>query len=177
MEGASNSSSSSSSSHENTVKTYRNKDIELIETEGIPFNIQQIVNLPQTEFEELLETPVLSDEQKTTCKNIRRRGRNKVSAQQSRQRKADQHADLETKVRHAKNKFNELECTENKLVQEKHEKSAELNKLIDDYLRKNQADPEHYAVVKIGNLIIIEPKMFGREPVGSLRPEILLSLE
>ena len=159
------------------MKTYRNKDIELIETEGIPFNIQQIVNLPQTEFEELLENPILSVEQKTTCRDIRRRGKNKVSAQQSRQRKADQYADLETKVRHAKDRFNELECTENNLLLEKQEKSVELNKLIDDYLRKNKADPEHYAVVKIGNLIIIEPKMFGREPVGSLRPEILLSLE
>ena len=57
------------------------------------------------------------------------------------------------------------------------EKSDELNKLNDDYLRKNNRDPEHYAVVKIGDMIIIEPKMFGNEPVGSLRPETLLSLE
>ena len=176
MEGASNS-SSSSSSHDNTGKTYRNKDIKLIETEGIPFNIHQLVNLPQTKFDEMIKTPGLTDKQQATCISIRRRGKNKVSAQKSRQRKIDQHSDLEAKVHQAENKYNKLECTENKLIQEKHEKSAELNQMIDEYLLKNQADPQYYAVVKIGDIIIIEPKIFGIEPVGSLRPEILLSLE
>ena len=175
MEDSSN--ASSSSGHDNTGKTYRNKDIKLIETEGIPFNIHQLVNLPQTKFDEMIKTPGLTDKQQATCISIRRRGKNKVSAQKSRQRKIDHHADLEAKVRQAENKYNKLECTENKLIQEKHEKSAELNKMIDEYLLKNQADPQYYAVLKIGDIIIIEPKIFGREPVGSLRPEILLSLE
>ena len=182
MDGASNSSNLSSSpsvsyNRDNTVRTYRNKDIELIQRAGIPYNIHQIVNSTQAEFEELTLSPILTEEQITICSEIRRRGKNKVAAQNSRQRKVDQYNQLETKVRKAKDKFNELENIEKKLILEKMEKSDELNKLNDDYLRKNNRDPEHYAVVQIGDMILIEPKMFGKEPVGSLRPETLLSLE
>uniref|UniRef100_A0AAX7V288 Endoplasmic reticulum membrane sensor NFE2L1 n=1 Tax=Astatotilapia calliptera TaxID=8154 RepID=A0AAX7V288_ASTCA len=64
----------------------------------IPFSNELIVNLPVEEFNSLLSNYQLSEEQLTLIKDIRRRGKNKIAAQNCRKRKQDVLLGLEDDV-------------------------------------------------------------------------------
>ncbi|XP_011601867.2 endoplasmic reticulum membrane sensor NFE2L1a isoform X1 [Takifugu rubripes] len=55
----------------------------------VPFSNELIINLPVEEFNDLLASFQLNEEQLTLIKDIRRRGKNKVAAQNCRKRKMD----------------------------------------------------------------------------------------
>ncbi|MCI4387699.1 hypothetical protein PGIGA_G00077220 [Pangasianodon gigas] len=61
----------------------------------IPFPLDKIVNLPVDDFNELLSRHALSDAQLTLVRDIRRRGKNKVAAQNCRKRKLENIVHLE----------------------------------------------------------------------------------
>lgn len=64
----------------------------------VPFSNELIVNLPVEKFNELLATFQLDEEQLALIKDIRRRGKNKVAAQNCRRRKMDVLLDLSDEV-------------------------------------------------------------------------------
>uniref|UniRef100_A0A8C6S940 Endoplasmic reticulum membrane sensor NFE2L1 n=1 Tax=Neogobius melanostomus TaxID=47308 RepID=A0A8C6S940_9GOBI len=64
----------------------------------IPFSNELIVNLPVEEFNDLLANFRLNDEQLTLVRDIRRRGKNKIAAQNCRKRKMDTIAGIEKDV-------------------------------------------------------------------------------
>jgi hypothetical protein len=45
---------------------------------GVPFNINEVINLPMDEFNDMLSRHELNEEQLNLCRDIRRRGKNKV---------------------------------------------------------------------------------------------------
>ena len=45
---------------------------------SLPISCHEIINLPMDEFNDLLSKHELSEEQLTLCRDIRRRGKNKV---------------------------------------------------------------------------------------------------
>ena len=49
-------------------------------TMGLPITCADIINLPMDEFNDLLSKHELTEEQLTLCRDIRRRGKNKVMA-------------------------------------------------------------------------------------------------
>lgn len=64
----------------------------------IPFSNDHIINLPVEEFNELLTRHKLSEAQLTLIRDIRRRGKNKMAAQNCRRRKLDVVVGLERNV-------------------------------------------------------------------------------
>uniref|UniRef100_A0A3Q0S1K9 Endoplasmic reticulum membrane sensor NFE2L1 n=1 Tax=Amphilophus citrinellus TaxID=61819 RepID=A0A3Q0S1K9_AMPCI len=64
----------------------------------IPFSNELIVNLPVEEFNDLLSNYQLNEEQLTLIRDIRRRGKNKIAAQNCRKRKQDVLLGLEDDV-------------------------------------------------------------------------------
>lgn len=64
----------------------------------IPFPLEKIVNLPVDDFNELLSRVPLSDAQLALVRDIRRRGKNKVAAQNCRKRKLENIALLEVEL-------------------------------------------------------------------------------
>lgn len=64
----------------------------------IPFSVLQIVNMPVEEFLELLDGHGFSPEQVTLLRDIRRRGKNKLAAQNCRKRKLDAITGLQEEV-------------------------------------------------------------------------------
>ncbi|XP_028840953.1 endoplasmic reticulum membrane sensor NFE2L1a [Denticeps clupeoides] len=64
----------------------------------IPFSNEHIISLPVEEFNDLLSRHQLSDAQLTLVRDIRRRGKNKMAAQNCRQRKLDTLSGLEQSV-------------------------------------------------------------------------------
>ena len=67
-----------------------------------------IVNPPMDEFNDMLSKEDLSEEQLNICRDIRRRGKNKVAAQNCRKRKLEQIDELQKKVDEAKRRQNLL---------------------------------------------------------------------
>lgn len=64
----------------------------------IPFSNEKIINLPVEEFNELLAKHHLSEAQLALIRDIRRRGKNKMAAQNCRKRKLDTIINLEQNV-------------------------------------------------------------------------------
>ena len=67
-----------------TSRTYKNKDIKVAQDCGIPFDIKLITDLPTTELTDLFKHYGITETQQITCMEIRRRGKNKSSAQNCR---------------------------------------------------------------------------------------------
>ncbi|XP_054635938.1 transcription factor NF-E2 45 kDa subunit [Dunckerocampus dactyliophorus] len=78
----------------------------------IPFPIEKIINLPVEDFNELLTQCTLTDAQLALIKDIRRRGKNKVAAQNCRKRKLDS-------INHLEQELGQLQAQRENLVQEK----------------------------------------------------------
>merc|ERR1711990_128580 len=78
------------------------KDEKLAREAGITFDVKDIVNFPMDEFNDLLSKRELTEEQINLCRDIRRRGKNKVAAQNCRKRKIDQIEELTEKLDNAK---------------------------------------------------------------------------
>lgn len=64
----------------------------------IPFSVLQIVNMPVEEFLEVVDGHGFSHEQVTLLRDIRRRGKNKLAAQNCRKRKLDAITGLQEEV-------------------------------------------------------------------------------
>ena len=78
----------------------------------IPFTALQIVNMPVDEFLEVLEAHGFSADQVTLLRDIRRRGKNKLAAQNCRKRKLDAITGLQGEVAR-------LQAQRNRLLREK----------------------------------------------------------
>ncbi|XP_038156167.1 nuclear factor erythroid 2-related factor 3 [Cyprinodon tularosa] len=78
----------------------------------IPFSVLQIVNMPVEEFMEVLDSHSFSPEQVTLLRDIRRRGKNKLAAQNCRKRKLDAITGLQEEV-------DRLQAQRDRLLREK----------------------------------------------------------
>ncbi|XP_075939018.1 endoplasmic reticulum membrane sensor NFE2L1a [Anarhichas minor] len=87
----------SSSRHISETKMW-SRDERRARTRKIPFSNELIVNLPVEEFNDLLANYQLSEEQLILVRDIRRRGKNKIAAQNCRKRKLDVLYELEDNV-------------------------------------------------------------------------------
>lgn len=66
---------------------------------NVPISVDDIINLPMDEFNERLSKYDLSEAQLSLIRDIRRRGKNKVAAQNCRKRKLDQILSLADEVK------------------------------------------------------------------------------
>merc|ERR1719397_1396425 len=99
-----------SDSHSRSAGLRLNKDEKLARENGIQLSIKQdIVDPPMDEFNDMLSKEDLSEEQLNICRDIRRRGKNKVAAQNCRKRKLEQIDELQ------KNKVAAQNCRKRKL--------------------------------------------------------------
>ncbi|XP_028264948.1 transcription factor NF-E2 45 kDa subunit [Parambassis ranga] len=80
----------------------------------IPFPMEKIINLPVDDFNELLTQYTLTDTQLALVRDIRRRGKNKVAAQNCRKRKLES-------IIHLERELNQLQTQRDHLAQERME--------------------------------------------------------
>ncbi|XP_016136911.1 nuclear factor erythroid 2-related factor 1-like [Sinocyclocheilus grahami] len=74
------------------------RDEHRVQALGLPFSAFQIVNMPVENFLELLDSQNLSGSQVTLLRDVRRRGKNKLAAQNCRKRKLDAILTLQDEV-------------------------------------------------------------------------------
>ena len=85
----------------------------------IPIPVHDIINLPMDEFNERLSKYELSETQLSLIRDIRRRGKNKVAAQNCRKRKLDQIMSLADEVKVVKKQKDELLADKNMYLNKK----------------------------------------------------------
>ncbi|XP_062967108.1 nuclear factor erythroid 2-related factor 2-like [Cynocephalus volans] len=88
----------------------------------IPFPVEKIINLPVDDFNEMMSKEQFNEAQLALIRDIRRRGKNKVAAQNCRKRKLENIVELEQDLDHLKDE-------KEKLLKEKGENDKSLHLL------------------------------------------------
>nr|QCU79915.1 CncC [Micromelalopha troglodyta] len=132
----------------------------------IPLEVQDIINLPMDEFNERLSKHVLSEAQLSLIRDIRRRGKNKVAAQNCRKRKLDQITSLADEVRTVRDRKHRTQREHSQLLAERQrvkERFASLYRHVFQNLRDPEGRPLSSAAYSLqqaadGNVVLV-PKM------------------
>lgn len=93
---------------------------------SIPITVNDIINLPMDEFNERLSKYDLSENQLSLIRDIRRRGKNKVAAQNCRKRKLDQIISLADEVK-------EMKMRKERLLREREHALSERRRIKDKF--------------------------------------------
>ncbi|XP_056352837.1 nuclear factor erythroid 2-related factor 2 [Oenanthe melanoleuca] len=88
----------------------------------IPFPVEKIINLPVADFSEMMSKEQFNEAQLTLIRDIRRRGKNKVAAQNCRKRKLENIVELE-------HDLSNLKDEKEKLLKEKGEHDRSLHEM------------------------------------------------
>ncbi|XP_073815554.1 NFE2 like bZIP transcription factor cap-n-collar isoform X2 [Musca autumnalis] len=138
------SSHNSSSGSGGEEETYLTRDEKRARAMNIPIPVCDIINLPMDEFNERLSKYDLSENQLSLIRDIRRRGKNKVAAQNCRKRKLDQILSLEDEVKQVRRRKDELNAQRDRLFAERKRvsnKFSALHRHIFQYLRDPEGNP------------------------------------
>lgn len=103
-----------------------NWEINCFVFDQVPISVLDIINLPMDEFNERLSKYDLSETQLSLIRDIRRRGKNKVAAQNCRKRKLDQILSLADEVE-------EVRKRKDRLVKEQGAALAEKKRLMEKF--------------------------------------------
>jgi len=95
---ASESSGYSSMAEDQASISSRCRDEKMAKKMNLPFSTWEVINSPVDTFSEMLARPGLTSDQVKLCRDIRRRGKNKVAAQNCRKRKLDTIEELQSQV-------------------------------------------------------------------------------
>lgn len=112
---------------------------------NIPISIDDIINLPAVEFTERIIQCHLRESQLALVRDIRRRGKNKVAAQNCRKRKLDKILTLTEEVKRTRERKTRLIKERNLLMTEKARIKDRLTKLYRHVLQKLRDQEGHQA--------------------------------
>lgn len=105
---------------------------------NVPLSVDDIINLPMDEFNERLSKFDLSEPQLSLIRDIRRRGKNKVAAQNCRKRKLDQILSLADEVKDMRDRKNRLMAEREFMVSERQRVKDKFTQLYRHVLRVSQ---------------------------------------
>lgn len=129
----------------------------------IPMNNDEIINLPMDEFNERLSKYDLTEPQLALIRDIRRRGKNKVAAQNCRKRKLDQILVLADEVTNMQSEKDQLLSEQQSMMAERQrlkDKFAQLYRHVFQTLRDpdgNPYSPYEYSLQQAadGNILLV----------------------
>jgi len=152
------------------------KDERIAKQAGIRLNVKQdIVSPPMDEFNDMLSKEDLTEEQLNICRDIRRRGKNKVAAQNCRKRKLEQIDELQEKLEESKRRQYHLHVQHEKLISTYSSEANKLTQLTNLVLAHHNKDPQQFLVKVENEEVKILPKSAVPEkdripkPVSSLQ--------
>ncbi|XP_064307755.1 nuclear factor erythroid 2-related factor 2 isoform X2 [Phalacrocorax carbo] len=104
------------------LETHLTRDEQRAKALQIPFPVEKIINLPVDDFNEMMSKEQFSEAQVALIRDIRRRGKNKVAAQNCRKRKLENIVELEQDLSNLKDE-------KEKLLKEKGEHDKSLRQM------------------------------------------------
>ncbi|XP_026468037.1 segmentation protein cap'n'collar-like isoform X4 [Ctenocephalides felis] len=111
---------------------------------NVPIQVHDIINLPMDEFNERLSKHDLTESQLSLIRDIRRRGKNKVAAQNCRKRKLDQIVSLADEVKDMRERKHRLLRERDHVINERQrikDKFAQLYRHVFQNLRDSDGNP------------------------------------
>ncbi|KAM5279905.1 nuclear factor erythroid 2-related factor 2 isoform 3-T3 [Ctenodactylus gundi] len=108
--------------HSSRLEAHLTRDELRAKALHIPFPVEKIINLPVDDFNEMMSKEQFNEAQRALIRDIRRRGKNKVAAQNCRKRKLENIVELEQDLGHLKDE-------KEKLLKEKGENDKSLHLL------------------------------------------------
>ncbi|XP_021514358.1 nuclear factor erythroid 2-related factor 2 isoform X5 [Meriones unguiculatus] len=108
--------------HSSRLEAHLTRDELRAKALHIPFPVEKIINLPVDDFNEMMSKEQFNEAQLALIRDIRRRGKNKVAAQNCRKRKLENIVELEQDLGHLKDE-------REKLLREKGENDRNLHLL------------------------------------------------
>jgi len=147
------------------------KDEKLAKEAGIQFSVKQtLVGLPMDEFNDLLSKTDLSEEQLNICRDIRRRGKNKVAAQNCRQRKIEQVEELHGKLGKAMARRDRVRYEHQRLLAVYAAEADKLKTLTDLVLSHHSKDNNTWSLQVVGDEVNVLPKTEVKEEDALPKP-------
>ncbi|NWH78168.1 NF2L2 factor, partial [Piaya cayana] len=104
------------------LEAHLTRDEERAKALQIPFPVEEIINLPADDFNKMMSKEQFSEDQLALIRDIRRRGKNKVAAQNCRKRKLENIVELEQDLSNLKDE-------KEKLLKEKGEHDKSLRQI------------------------------------------------
>ncbi|XP_043245722.1 endoplasmic reticulum membrane sensor NFE2L1-like [Amphibalanus amphitrite] len=130
--------------HGDRPKEHLTRDEKRARSMSIPLSNEDIIHLPMDEFNERLSKHDLTEAQLSLIRDIRRRGKNKLAAQNCRKRKLDQILTLAEEVQRAKDQKQQTLADHQFLLQERSrikEKYSQLYRHVFQSLRDPDGNP------------------------------------
>merc|ERR1719347_1456455 len=93
---------------------------------NIPCSVEDIIHRPMEEFNDILTRCSVTEETINICRDIRRRGKNKIAAQNCRKRKVDQICSLEEDLAMVRNRKKAILTDRAELLRQEQEVRARL---------------------------------------------------
>jgi nuclear factor erythroid 2-related factor 1/3 len=129
----------------------------------IPFSLNDIIHSPVDEFNELLTKVKLNDAQLQLIRDVRRRGKNKVAAQNCRKRKMEVIQSLEDEVNQIRQEKERLAREKSRLHKSRAEVKDKYNQLYQEVFRSLRDenglpyDPERFVLQHMadGNVFLL----------------------
>merc|ERR1712107_672775 len=134
------------------------RDEKLVSEMNIPCTVEDIIHKPMEELNDLLSRYSVSEEIINICRDIRRRGKNKIAAQNCRKRKLEQIDELQKKVDEAKRRQQMLQSDHKTLLRTYTEKVNIFTELKKTILNHHQRSSDDFEVVVDGDNVRILPK-------------------
>ncbi|CAN2389795.1 RNA polymerase II-specific [Pristimantis euphronides] len=155
----------------NTMDKSLSRDERRAKSLRIPFTVDEIVSMPVEMFNSMLSKHYLTETQVSVIRDIRRRGKNKVAAQNCRKRKLDVILNLEDDVnqlRVQKEKLQKEQAHCSKSVNHMKQKLNELYRDVFNRLRDEQGrpvNPNQYALHcnSDGSIMVVPRRLFKSE--------------
>lgn len=122
------------------------RDERKVRQNGLPLSCSQIIDSSMEEFNDLLTRHTMTEEQTALCRDIRRRGKNKVAAQNCRKRKLNLISHLQDEVDKYRQSKQSLLAERQELYRMRNEWTNKLLTLEDQVLRGLGKSTDNYSL-------------------------------
>jgi len=130
------------------------RDKKLVMKMKIPLTVEDIINTPMEVFNDLVCSWEATEEQINICRDIRRRGKNKIAAQNCRKRKMSQISNLETDLVQARMKKEKILSERVKLLWMKQEWRRKLEMIEKKVLKMMGKEENNWKLSMDSNLVV-----------------------
>ena len=160
---SSNSSKSSSSKKDKQNVVKLSRDEKRARALKVPVPIDKIINLPVDAFNDLLKKYELNDAQLTLIRDIRRRGKNKVAAQNCRKRKINALVSVEVSIDTLKVEKEQLQLEREQIDKETSDMQARYEQLYNEVFQSmcdehgDPVDPNEFTLQQMpdGSMFLV----------------------
>jgi len=137
------------------------RDEKLAEKMGLPYTVYELINCPVERFNKIIMDKHLTQQQTKLCKDIRRRGKNKVAAQNCRKRKLETIEELQIQVESVRRRKEQLVKQRQQLEAERQRWSNKLERIEQFVLAGMGKDMREYTLQVVDDRVEVSTRVGG----------------